>query len=307
MTFQTVSKEPQAVVEAFLQSRPTTLWVGFDSVGIAHKHYHVFAFPHTVVIDKKGQIVAVPPTKEITAERLQSLIEDKPVFFEPTPSIEELIQRETAFVDRLLQRSILKQVVVNDLLRYPQNTGLNFTTVTNIVTLWKEAYQAHGVFQLDVTGKQDDEDHLYHQPYFVDIRLSQPDKQAIRDTLKTLLERDLLDVRSEMRKKTVWVLQRKNGAPPPPTSDALIPEFSWLKTKLIAVRQPVFSLVKYLNTMYNVVDETGLTSEYDLSFTWDITKKNGLEDGLASLGLEMVKAEREVKVYVVKLKANLSN
>lgn len=305
--FLAISKEPQAIIDAFLQSRPTTLWVGVDSTGAAHEHYHILTFPQPIVIDKKGQVVAVSSTKEITAERLQSLIEDKPVFFEPTPSIEGIIHRETALIDRSLQRSVLKQVVVNDLIRYPQNTGLNFTTVTNIVTLWKEAYQAYGTFQLDVLGEQDDKDHLYYTPYFVNIRLPQPDKQAIRDTLRNLIERDLLDVRSEMRKKSVWVLQCKNGASPPPPSDALNPELSWERTKFKAVRQPVFALAKYLNTMYNVVDETGLTGEYDLSFTWDLTKKNGLEDGLASLGLEMVKAEREIKVYVIKLKPHLSN
>lgn len=305
VVFLAISKESQALVETFLQSRPTTLWVGLDSTGTAHERYHVFAFPHTVVIDKKGQIVAVTDTKEITAERLQALIEDKPVYFAPTPSIEELIQQEIAFVDKSIKRSVLKRTAVKGLLHYPQNTGHNFTTVSNIVTLWKEAYQTFGAFQIDIVGEQEDKDYLYDQAYFADIRLPQPGKLAIRDTLKTLLERDLLDVRSEMRKKNVWVLQRKNGTPPPPISDALTPELSWLKTKLIAIRQPIFSLAKYLNTMYNVVDETGLTGEYDLSFTWDITKKNGLEDGLASLGLEIVKAEREVKIYVVKLKADV--
>lgn len=232
-------------------------------------------------------------------------IEDKPVYFEPTPSMEELIQRETAFVDWSVQRSVLKRTTTQGLNYHPQNTGNTFTTVTNIVTLWKEAYQTFGVFQLEIAGGQDDKDYIYQQKYFVDVRSPHNDKQAIRDTLRNLLEGELVDVRTEMRKKTVWVLQRKNGAPPLSTSDALNPALSWEKTKFKAVRQPIFSLVRYLNTMYNVVDETGLTGEYDLSFTWDITRKNGLGEGLASLGLEMVKAEREIKVYVLKLKADL--
>lgn len=305
--FLAISKENQQLVEKFLKSHPNKLWIGIDSDATVHQRYQVAAFPHTVVIDKNGQITAITTTDEITAERLQALTEDKPVYFEPTPSMEELIQRETALVDWSVQRSVLKRTATEGLNHRPQNTGNTFTTVTNIVTLWKEAYQTFGVFQLEIAGGQESKDYVYYQKYFVDIRSPHNDKQAIRDTLRNLLEREIVDVRTEMQKKNVWVLQRKNGTSPPSPSDALNPELSWERTKFIAVRQPIFSLARYLNTMYSVVDETGLTGEYDLSFTWDITKKNSLEDGLGSLGLEIVKAEREIKVYVLKLKADLSN
>lgn len=305
--FLAISKESQSVIETFLKSRPNTLWMGVDSAGTAHRNYHVSAFPHTVIINKKGQVTAITSTAEITEERLLNLLEDKSVYFEPIPSVEELIQKETFSADWSLQRSILKRTSAKGIIHRPENTGHSFTTVSNIVTLWKEAYQTFGVFQLAVIGGQDGEDDVYQQKYFVDIRLPQNDKQAIRDTLRNLLEREVVDVRTEMRKKSVWVLQRKNGTSPPPPSDDLNPELSWERTNFKAVRQPIFSLAKYLNTMYNVVDETGLTGEYNLSFTWDVTKKNSLEDGLASLGLEIVKAEREIKVYVIKLKPHLSN
>jgi thiol-disulfide isomerase/thioredoxin len=306
--FLAISREKQEVIENFLKSHPSKLWIGTDSNSEAYTKYKVVAIPHIVVIDKSGKVIAITREDGITEERLQALIEDKPVYFEPIPTAEEFIKMEANSLGaKILPYAVLKTCIAKNIILKSKNTGNNFTTVTNLISLCYEAYSLLGSFQFEISEKENNQDYIYQQKYFADIRLPQNDKQAIRDTLKTMIERDLLDIQTKMQKKNVWVLQRKNGTTPPSLSDALNPELLWERTNFKAVRQPVFSLAKYLNTMYNVIDETGLTGEYDLSFTWDITKKNSLEDGLASLGLEMVKAVREIKVYVIKLKANLLN
>jgi uncharacterized protein (TIGR03435 family) len=146
---------------------------------------------------------------------------------------------------------------------------------------------------------------LFQSRSFVSITLPTADKKAIYDTLKTQLT-NILDIRIEKQKKNLWVLRKKNGAVQPPLSQARQSEMRWNRTVLHAIKQPISGLVKYLSTMYHVVDETGLKGEYDLSFSWDVTAKHGLEDGLATLGLEIVKAEREIDMYIVNHKNSSS-
>ncbi len=312
--FLAISGEPSEVIEKYLLSRPNKLWIGIDGNHEAGRLYRAVLIPLIIIIDKDGKLLTVTTDKEITEERLDALLAGKSVDFEPMRILtaEEIFRKESLLIDR----SVLPSVIVKSHDDYGgwdsitiDNDGRMLTALARPSALFLEAYHLQWA-QIEVSDKSDKES-LSQDIYFVNIILPKGDKQALRDTLKNIISRDLhIDNRIEKRKENVIVLRRIQGTSKPILSDALVPIFKYDRTIVTAVKQPIASIIKYLNTMFSVpiIDETGLKGEYDLSFSWDLLKKTGLEEGLALLGLEMVKnVEREVDICVVKRKVTSSN
>jgi uncharacterized protein (TIGR03435 family) len=298
--FLAVSREKQEDIEKYIKSNPSKLWIGIDSSGEAFEKYDVETLPYTLVIDKQGLILAITTAKEITEEHLKGLLAGNPVEFEQMLTTKEFLDREYAFVNSIPVPSVrftgfpqtLGKSIPEDFISINSNQNI-LTAVTILPLLIREAFQIQPYQEKKMTPTS-----LISERFFVNIHLPESSNQALRDTLKNIIMRSLnLEVQITKEKKEVYVLQRKNGSPEPLLSDAKKSEFRYDRTQVTAVKQPITSLLRYLNTFKKVVDETRLNGEYDLSFSWDITKKYGLEEGLASLGLEIVKKEREIDMY----------
>ncbi len=157
--FLAISREKQQVIEKFLKSHPNKLWIGIDGNSEAYTKYKVAAIPHIVVIDKSGKVLAITTGDEITEERLQALIEDKPVHFESIPTAEEFIKMESDILGaKTLPYAVLKTCIAKNIILKSTNTGNKFTTITNLVSLCYEAYNLLGNFQFEINGEKDNQD-----------------------------------------------------------------------------------------------------------------------------------------------------
>jgi uncharacterized protein (TIGR03435 family) len=127
--------------------------------------------------------------------------------------------------------------------------------------------------------------------------------------MKKVVESTLnLDVRIEKSARLVAVLKKKIGSPELTPSTALKSDYRVKNGNLTAIKQPMKILVDYLigRGFLNVpiVDESGLKGEYDMELVWEEEAADSMEKALAKLGLELVSAEREIDMYVLKQKSN---
>lgn len=301
--FLAISSEKRDRIERFLQSNPNKLWTGIDSNSQAFIQYQVGTIPHTVVIDQSGTLLAITDAEEITEERINTLLAGKEVTFKRKLLItaKEIIAKEFKNVDSTALPSIVfKPCQSANGMSTPIGKP-RFTAVLGITDFIRSIYQIP--YRRLVDSLQSE------QMYYLDIFLSQPDPVLLRSIMKNVVESSLnISVRIEKQTRPVAVLQRKSGSPALLPSISQKSEFSFGGNDLIAVKQPVLKLVDYLNDTGSskalVVDETGLKGEYDLSMSWEGGKKEELDKALAKLGLELVSAEREIEMYVLKQKSN---
>lgn len=74
VVFISVTDESEANVEAFLKSNPIKGWVAPEAYAWTLRSFKVEARPHTVLLDKELNVVALMSPSEITAEKISALI-----------------------------------------------------------------------------------------------------------------------------------------------------------------------------------------------------------------------------------------
>ncbi len=301
--FLAISSEKRDRIERFLQSNPNKLWTGIDSNSQAFNQYQVGPLPHTVVVDQSGTLIAITDAEEMTEERINALLTGKEVTFKRklTITANEIIAKEFKNVDSTALPSIVFKPCQSATGMSRGDGKRRFTAVMGITNFICSIYQIPYLRLIDSLQSG--------QQYYMDIFLPQPDAKTLHTVMKNVVESSLnLDVRVEKRTKLVDVLQRKSGVQELLPSSAPKPSFSFQGENLIAIKQPMTELLSYLNGVRNskvpIIDETGLKGEYDLSMSWEGGKKEDLDKALAKLGLELVSAEREIDMYVLKQKSN---
>lgn len=299
--FLSISSEKREMIERYLKSNPNKLWMGIDGNKEAENQYEVRVIPHTVIVDKSGTLIAITDAEEITEERINSLLAGKKTTFKRriTLTADDIIAKEFKNVDTTALPSIVFKACqsLSGLSRGDKKR--RFTSVTRAASLVQRIYEIPYLQLIDSVQSK--------QQYYIDVFLPQPDPMLLRDILKNVVESGAnLDVRVEKRTRPIALLQRKKGAQDLLPSSVLQSEFSFSGSNLTAIKQPITELVGFLNnTGFSdvlVVDETGLKGRYDLSLSFVEGEKDGLSNALAKYGLELVSAEREIDMYIVKQK-----
>ncbi|HEX2163970.1 MAG TPA: TlpA disulfide reductase family protein, partial [Thermoanaerobaculia bacterium] len=74
VTFVTITDEPAAAVERFLEERRLAGWIGLDRDGSALDAFGVIGFPRAVLIDSRGVVRGGGHTAHVTPEVVRRLI-----------------------------------------------------------------------------------------------------------------------------------------------------------------------------------------------------------------------------------------
>ncbi len=300
--FVALSYEKQSLIESYIKSNPTKLWMGIDTTSAAFKSYGVRVLSHTVVIDKSGNLFAVTEPAEITEQRINDLLAGKKVTFKKrlTITADDIMDKEAKTIDT----TALPTIVFKPCQSATEMTmwgGGDIRTemkgVTQAQHFLMEAYQIPYIRVIDSLQSE--------QQYYIHLLLPKTTEEAFRKVLASVVESSLnIEVRPEKQKRTVAVLQRKAGTTALVPSQAAKKDYGFQGYTFTAIKQPMTKLVSYLNndSKILVVDETDLQGEYDMSFTWVEGTREALDRELAKLGLERITAEREIEMYVFKHK-----
>lgn len=113
IVFMALSNEKESIIKKYLQSNPTTLWMGIDSSSLAFQRYNVRVIPHTVIIDKAGKLIATTQSDEITEDRINDLLAGKHVVFKKPLLLtaDDIIKKELANLDTNALPSIVFSTV----------------------------------------------------------------------------------------------------------------------------------------------------------------------------------------------------
>ena len=75
--FIAVTDEDEKVIAPFLKRKPIHAWIGLDTDKSMFKAYGVSGIPHTVVVNKKGKIVAITHPTSLTENILKEALAGK--------------------------------------------------------------------------------------------------------------------------------------------------------------------------------------------------------------------------------------
>lgn len=289
----------EPLVTKFLKEQPIRGWVGLDTDGSVFNAYKPGGRPHTVLVDRNGKIAAITYAEKVTAAVLDDLLAGKLVSLPLKPLGDSPDVDLTKTAGELFQATIQPSTgsgpLYGGILIGPgriESDGQpllpaivtayrtsNYRTVES-VPLPKEFYK------FKVLVPKGREELVY--PVF---------QQALEVTFG-------LKVRREMREADVMVLRPLNGkAANLPPSKATESVEMMAKGFLRAKKQPIKKLVELLEEMFlraPVVDETGLTAEYDWDLPYNRASNNVLLDAIRTqLGLEAIKAKRRIEFLVI--------
>lgn len=83
VVFISVTPEDLETVKRFVVNRPIRGYIAIDPNRAVLDSYRVKSFPHTVVIDRKGQVVCVTDPAELSSEMLRDVLAEKDVACTP--------------------------------------------------------------------------------------------------------------------------------------------------------------------------------------------------------------------------------
>ena len=289
----------ESLVRKFLNEQPIQGWVGLDTDGSVFSAYKPGGRPHTVLVDRNGQIAAITYADKVTAAVLDDLLAGKVVSLPLKPlgdsSGVELAKTGGELFQATIQPSTGSGQLFGGMLIAPGRIESDGLPLLSAIVA---AYQTSNYRTVESVPLPK---HLYK----FKVLVPKGREELVYPVFQQALEVTFgLKVRREMREADVFVLR-----PGPDKGAGLTPskanESSERHDKgfIRAKKQPIKKLVDELEGMFlraPVVDETGLTAEYDWDLPYNRASNNLLVDAIRTqLGLEVVKAKRRIEFLVI--------
>lgn len=310
--FVAITDEDEKIITSFLKKKPIHAWVGLDTNKSMFKDYGISGIPHTIVVDRKGKIVAIThPTmlneqvlRDVLAGKrlaLASLSQDHRGGIRPgyVPYSDD---HETTNLFQVLIRPTPTQLQNSGGSMVSGNGGLTIcgNTVFGVLS------SCYGVSPVRVITNSALPDGKFD---FV-VKTPSLDGDAARAWLKQAVESTFgLQSERQTREMAVYVLSVVKVNP-----DNLTPTVSTGGSsgrsgpgQMQAINQSISSLAEGLenNLKSPVLDETGLTNHYDFELKWaEESAGHPKPEVIAQsvreqLGLQLTAARRPVDVVVV--------
>ncbi|MES2108494.1 MAG: TIGR03435 family protein [Bacteroidota bacterium] len=309
----TITVEKEKRINQFLKTLPFALWFAVDTADAMRNYFPYSTIPHSVLIDATGKVVAITAPENITSKTIAAVIAGKPVDLplKQDDMTEDPIKAYFSAADTVTSRVLIQPEIKGARSMgktYPMDTAFKNRRLTMmnlpLESIYRMAYQDLPYGRtIDLTPKEDIKQNK--TKYCVDIIVPKGQEAELYQTLvKDLQQRFDLKVAIEKRKKDVYVLKIANAAkiklltPSAKIGDNISGSsgaFSGEGVKLekIADYLEGFGLVNM-----PVVDETGDSARYDITFNYQPEKKGALTEALTSLGLKLEKGQREIDMLV---------
>jgi uncharacterized protein (TIGR03435 family) len=308
-----ISTEKEKRIRQFILNKPSSLWFDVDTADKFRESFPYHTIPHSVLIDKNGNVVAITAPGNINAEVIDDVIAGKPIDLPLKEDDMNADPTETYFhaADTVKSRFLVQPGIkgVSSMYRsYSTDSVFKNRRITmmnlSLEAVYRIAYNNLPYGRtIDLTPKENIKQNKTN--YCIDIIVPKGPEKQLTDELKKELEtRFDLKASVEKRLKKVYILKiadtakiklLKQSTDNEETFGASHGAFSGQGIKLskIADYLESFGLVNM-----PVVDETGLNTKYDISFDYQPEKEGSLMEAINSLGLKLETGEHEIDMLV---------
>ncbi|MEM6719590.1 MAG: redoxin domain-containing protein [Bacteroidota bacterium] len=305
-----LGEEKPERLQRFISNTPSKVWYGFQTTQLENLFpYRILS--HAIIIDSEGKIVAITATDNITKEVIQTIKAGKsiklPYKYENTTF--DYSTDPFPVEDPNAARVLLKggfEGVSSYSRGYVQDTvfkGRRLTIINQpIPSMYRNLHQkSYNRTVLEI----DEEKYSYKDPknkYCLDIITKEADGSMYALGIKKLEETFPLKTKLEKRTIPVYVLSVMDISKLKALkSKASERSLEYRGYEFHAKKIPISDFAEYIENEapVPVVDETNYAELLDIDFVFDPQQKGSFKKELASIGLQLTKAAREVELLVI--------
>lgn len=299
--FIAVTDEDELTVTRVTTARPIQGWIGLDSNRATFNLYQANPLPHTVVINRNGRIAAITQPENVTETVLNDLLAGKQISLPVKESLDlkwdQPGAKGTADSSEPLTQAVIQPSNLTTLSGSNNRPGHFVADGETLLSLLATAYQTS--FQRIVSNLPESA-----KTYKVSIIVPPEQKELLfplfRQTLMTTFG---INVRPEIRETAAFVLRIPRGKTPNLRASQSAKEFDAVsENQFSAKKYPVKRLAEQLEMILNrpVIDQTGLTGEYDWELPYSLTDKTVLLNAVREkLGLELTEKKQPIEMLIV--------
>jgi uncharacterized protein (TIGR03435 family) len=297
-----VDDEDPKVVQSFFAKRKMAGWAGVDTTGGVFKRFGVDARPTTIIVDRKGRIVAVTHPQHLTAADLQDVADGKGVKFMPVMDMDTVRKQASpaAGVKPLFELSLIKAPpdAENGM---SAGGGRMDIYGWNAKALISFAYRNVPEDRFLPTSALSEELYNLHAAWST----GEDNDNLIAPFLQTAITYGLkLRVESKTVTKKAYVLKATEAAHKlmTPTASTGGSMSGYWKGKLKLVNGSMDALASSLEGGLEVpvVNETGIDGKFDVELEFPAKDAEAAKAALLkTLGLELIEAERPIQMLEV--------
>jgi uncharacterized protein (TIGR03435 family) len=284
---------------SFLSKVPIQAIIGIDSERLNWDAFGIPSIPHTVLIGRDGGVIGSTLPGNITPTVLREALAGGKPTLAPKEGIasdlswdEHSIEWQDGVIPAMY--AIIKPIQTTTSGAWPRPGHITADGVP-LQSLVQLAYQTDN-YHIDWRMPRDEQ--LYRAAFRV--------REEQKDRLLPLMQHTLADLfgietRWETQERKVLVLHRIEGEGALPESKSEKESAQMWRGRITLHRQPAGKLCMFLGDVSQsaVVDETGLTGRYDFDVPYQHGQPEVTSQALKAIGLELVGANRKVKVLVV--------
>lgn len=307
--FIAVTDDTESEIRTFLSKKPINAWVGLSSdakLGKDHP-YKVYGIPHAVIIDAHGRIAAVTDPREIKSSWIELCLAGKPIPGPNEPdgeSVPGVVPHQHQIGSTPMFQFLIRPASQPNQVITSRDNALTFQQLS-LRTALLMVYQ---IQESRLLREAPLPDGVY------DFYLSLPwinNHPQDRTVLETVFANGIaatfgLEVKRTQREMDVLVLKNNPQNPAKLHESTSHRKVVNLDGKeIILENSSLDNLVRGLEFILStpVVDETGLTHNYDLHLKWETTDWKPSKEAVVALvekqGLILQPAKRAIPVVVV--------
>jgi uncharacterized protein (TIGR03435 family) len=315
--FLAITDEDEATIQDFLARKPIRGWVGLNTNGSMSKSYGVEGIPHTVLVDKNGDIAGVTHPVVLEAKHIENVLNGKDSGLEEETEGESRPTIPAAKVAASEPPAFFQFVIRPSQGEEPGNSRGGMAGVGELGPMYETQVLGRTLkeFLPGAYGVHPDclivEGPLYDGKLDLLVRLPRASIKDMSQMSRSLLEATFeLVARRETRDVDVYVLSLKTS-PAPGFRPTVLPKSgytSFAPGRVEAINATLDTLIhNWLEYVLKrpVVDETGLMGSFDAELKWDSDEKTPpdptkiMEAVREQMGLELTLVKRSREVVIV--------
>jgi len=309
----TISTEKEKRIGEFIINKPSNLWFAVDTADALRAFFPYHTIPHAVLIDGNGKLVAITSPENIKAGTISDIIAGKIIHL---PLKEDNMNQDPWTTYFSADKTIKSHFIIQ-----PKIEGLNSGSKSYhkdsvfkdrrismmnlpLETIYRIAYGDLPYGRtIDLTPKENVKENK--KMYCIDFIVPQGREKELLVLLRKELQ-DRFDLKAAIEKRTKEVYSLKIAD----TAKVKLLKLTTDKEETFAASHGAFSgqdiklskIADYLESFglvnMPVVDETGSSTKYDISFDYQPEKKGSLMDAISNLGLKLEKEQRDIDMLV---------